>query len=566
MLLFPTVGDPVRLPTRSEAAAAVPAAPEHQPTISVGRAPLAGNAVVRVDPDKLFGRHLAVLGNTGSGKSCTVAQVLRHAALCTHAKPAGFRAIVLDPNGEYRGAFDRIAGVSVRRFSVSPRGEPERQLRVPAWLWNYQEWLSFADASGKSQAPQLRRALHILRTTDVAAAPPEAVSLVGARVLVSQFQSESIEQLGTANALSRLDNVRAACDLLAAGRPQLEQAALSALKAGISAVLERRRDPGKGPWKFGVGPLDQSECLRLGPLLDEAISIVGIPDLATSGQTVDTPAPFDPDDLLHLLPILAAASGPEVVGWVTPMVERLRIALADERLRSVASWIENESLEGWLSDYFGTDRNNQITVIDLSLVPSNVLHLVVAALARLLLEALERRRRSQLSQLPVLLVVDEAHALIRSRVRQADDDQTVPAARLCREAFERIVREGRKFGLSLVVSSQRPSELSDTVLSQCNTFLIHRVVNDRDQALIRRLVPDSLGSLIEELPALQSQVGLLVGWAIDIPTLVRVDDLLEEHRPKVGRSPVWGGVEWNRSERCGLGFRRRGVDESWISC
>ena len=151
----------------------------------------------------------------------------------------------------------------------------------------------------------------------------------------------------------------------------------------------------------------------------------------------------------------------------------------------------------------------------------------------MLLEILERHRRQQQGeQVPVILVVEEAHSLIRRHVGSIDEDQAVPTARLCREAFERIAREGRKFGLSLVVSSQRPSELSETVLSQCNTFLIHRLVNDHDQALVRRLIPDSLGALTDELPALPSQTALLVGWAADVPTLVRVDDLVKKYRPR----------------------------------
>ena len=134
-------------------------------------------------------------------------------------------------------------------------------------------------------------------------------------------------------------------------------------------------------------------------------------------------------------------------------------------------------------------------------------------------------------------------------VPAADDDQTVSMARLCREAFERIAREGRKFGLSLVVSSQRPSELSETVLSQCNTFLVHRIVNDRDQDLVRRLVPDSLGALTGELPSLPSQTALLVGWAVDVPVLVRVADLSARHRPTSSDpsfASTWRGTSAHR--------------------
>lgn len=160
--------------------------------------------------------------------------------------------------------------------------------------------------------------------------------------------------------------------------------------------------------------------------------------------------------------------------------------------------------------------------------------------------------------MPTLLVVEEAHTLLRRHLGAESEDQAVSAARLCREAFERIAREGRKFGLSLVVSSQRPSEVSETVLSQCNTFLVHRIVNDIDQRLVRRLMPDSLGALTDELPALPSQVALLVGWAVEMPLLVRVHDLPRQYQPsssdpdlsnawRNGDSVDWSSVadEWS---------------------
>lgn len=111
------------------------------------------------------------------------------------------------------------------------------------------------------------------------------------------------------------------------------------------------------------------------------------------------------------------------------------------------------------------------------------------------------------------------------------DEAGAQMAELCRETFERVAREGRKFGLSLVVSSQRPSELSETVLSQCNSFLVHRLVNPRDQDAVRRMVPDSVGALLNELSSLPAQVAICIGAASAIPTLVRMETVAPEYRP-----------------------------------
>src|SRR5262249_17063848 len=217
-------------------------------------------------------------------------------------------------------------------------------------------------------------------------------------------------------------------------------------------------------------------------------------------------------------------------------------------------------------DYVGDNdaSNGPLAVIDLSLVPSEVVHIIVSVLARLVFESLQRYRRSHpMDQtLPTVLVLEEAHSFVR---RGKDDGgPTDTPAQLCREVFERIAREGRKFGLGLLLSSQRPSELSPTVLAQCNTFLLHRIVNDADQNLVARLVPDNVGGLLRELPSLPSRQAILLGWATPVPVLVEVDELIEKQRPqsadpdfwdvwtlKAERAVAWSSIalDWSRGNR-----------------
>lgn len=110
---------------------------------------------------------------------------------------------------------------------------------------------------------------------------------------------------------------------------------------------------------------------------------------------------------------------------------------------------------------------------------------------------------------------------------------------MCSQSFEKIAKEGRKFGLGLMLSSQRPSELSQTVLSQCNTFLLHRIVNDKDQEMIKKLVPDNLGSILNELPILPTKKAILLGWAAPIPIIVEMNTLDEKDRPKSKDPEFW---------------------------
>jgi DNA helicase HerA-like ATPase len=197
------------------------------------------------------------------------------------------------------------------------------------------------------------------------------------------------------------------------------------------------------------------------------------------------------------------------------------------------------TLDVWLTSYLGSGNasGSCISVVDLSLVPTEVVHVITAVIARMIFEALQRYVKLNGNALPTVLVMEEAHTFIR---RYKEDAENQDAASVCCQVFERIAREGRKFGLGLVLSSQRPSELSPTVLSQCNTFLLHRISNDRDQELVHRLVPDNLRGLLRELPSLPSQSAILLGWASELPVLVRMNDLPKGQQPRSDDPEFWG--------------------------
>jgi len=273
----------------------------------------------------------------------------------------------------------------------------------------------------------------------------------------------------------------------------------------------------------------------------------------------DAPLHFDVTLLADHLERIATEQGGALAGFISTLGLRIRGMLADQRLGAVIGRNPPTTFDAWLNDYVGSDGavNGPVAVIDLSLVPAEIIHVVVSVLARLIFESLQRYRRLQPEgqTLPTVLVLEEAHTFIRRG--GADEGQAISADRLCRESFERIAREGRKFGLGLVLSSQRPSELSPTVLAQCNTFLLHRIVNDSDQSLVSRLVPDNVGGLLRELPSLPSRQAILLGWATPIPVLVEIDELPEHQRPHSADPDFWNvwtlakprSVDWSAIAR-----------------
>ena len=160
---FPSVGEPVLIPTDEQLRAIIESGERRR--VKIGTSPMAANAEVCVDPDRLFGRHLAVLGNTGSGKSCSVAGLIQWSIAAAKqafnggGNPPNARFIVLDPNGEYSKVFQD----SGRVFRV---GDPINPLAVPLWFWNSAEWCAFTQASARAQVPLLKRALRSMRNEE----------------------------------------------------------------------------------------------------------------------------------------------------------------------------------------------------------------------------------------------------------------------------------------------------------------------------------------------------------------------------------------------------------------
>jgi len=160
-----------------------------------------------------------------------------------------------------------------------------------------------------------------------------------------------------------------------------------------------------------------------------------------------------------------------------------------------------------------------VVILDLSLLAAEVLENVTALIGRLILEFLQRLGEhggeGARGSLPVVLVLEEAQNYIQ-QPRFAEEES------IARVVFERIAREGRKYGLSLVVASQRPSELSKTVLSQCNSFIVHRLQNPEDLRYFKEIVPGIYGPMLDQIPALAAQTALVLGECVPAPALVKI--------------------------------------------
>lgn len=228
-------------------------------------------------------------------------------------------------------------------------------------------------------------------------------------------------------------------------------------------------------------------------------------------------------------------------GKLTNFVNRLENKLNDSRLnfflgeKSMKITFE-ETIQTLLG--YSSKRESNVTVIDLSGVPFEVLSITVSLISRLIFEYGYIYKRMRCARntnekinndIPILLVYEEAHKYV--------PNSDLSKYRSSKVAIERIAKEGRKYGVTLLLASQRPSEISETIFSQCSNFIAMRLTNPADQGYVKKLLPDSLGSLIDKMTSFRQGEALLVGESIILPSIVQIEPCT--HSPSSNDIPYW---------------------------
>ena len=228
-------------------------------------------------------------------------------------------------------------------------------------------------------------------------------------------------------------------------------------------------------------------------------------------------------------------------GKLTNFVNRLENKINDKRLDFLlGDRAKKITFEETLANLIGykSEASYNVTVIDLSGVPFEVLSITVSLISRILFEYgyFYKRLRSEKNpdekinnDIPLLLVYEEAHKYVPT--------SDLVKYRASKTSIERIAKEGRKYGVTLLLASQRPSEISETIFSQCNNFIAMRLTNPTDQNYVKRLLPDTLGKLIDTMPSLKSGEGLLIGESIILPSIVQIDKC--KSPPSSNDIPYW---------------------------
>lgn len=500
--------------------------------LPIGKSVVFENYDIKVRLNEFFGGHVAVLGNTGSGKSCTVASVLQS----LFSKPDEHRArgatfVVFDVNGEYHEALAPLAkegGIGVHRVILDGT---TAGFRIPHWFLETAEWELLLQASERAQLPVLRTALG----------------------LTSLFRAN------TPDALAMREHFVATC-IIECFRGADGDSPVSKFQRVVSLLQ-----------KYPTADLNMTLINRFSPNFQYG-------NFAGNNQSAfldevrkklreDAPlpaydrTPFSFDELHECIDFAIlyeeAHGNRQIRDYCSAMVTRLKSL--QERTEYAFLRHEGADVDAALSDLdflnniVGLEKGlgetltkrNQIIVIDLNSVEDEIVELVSAVIARMLFRLL--RRAEPRNRFPIHLLLEEAHRYVASTPSKFAIDAT--------KIFERIAKEGRKYGMFVLLASQRPSELSKTVLSQCSNFLVHRIQNPDDLSQIRQMTPFISESVLKRLPSLPRQHALVFGTSVNLPTTFKVRQA--SPRPRSDDTAVvdlWFHEE-GRAADIRLGFR-----------
>ncbi|MCB1935500.1 MAG: DUF87 domain-containing protein [Nitrosomonas sp.] len=477
---------------------------------------------VKASYNDLFSRPLAIVGNTGSGKSYSVASLIKKAMQELGDDETNAPHIfILDINGEYARAFlpEKAAQYTRQPDHVYLNGE---EFGIPLWFFNAQEICAWLSASEQTQEPVLKDWWAIVKSKQNPAHKASGDNTL--RHALTKIET-LIECLDSDKPVKKT-----ACTLFSIAKSYWDER-----KIDDVADLEQALQPHMGQATAQGRNIDWDRPDNERAIREAAQKVQtglknelskDIAALEESANTADTPLFISRIDLMDPTLVDRAVSQEDVgriESHLTTLKLRLKTRLDDKRWKSLFNYEKEDTkftnLEDWLQRYgFSKNESPRVSIVDLSMLAHDTLPYVCCIIGRILLETRERLPASERYKHPWGIVLEEAHNYARPPRQNEDRGQA-----LSRMVFERIAKEGRKFGLSLIVASQRPSEISPTIISQCANFVSHRLQNPDDIDHFRRIIPMQARRLLDQVTVLASGEAIVFGSAFHIPTRVQID-------------------------------------------
>lgn len=454
--------------------------------LTIGKSVIFPDYDVKINIDKFFGFHFAVFGNTGAGKSNTVARILQNVFVKDHYSAKGAKFVIIDSNGEYNKAFSKLNEINqdIKHSLMIADEDSDSKFEIPVWALSADDWATLLHASEKTQMPVLKRAIDIARvfySSDET--NQELRNHILASTLLGIIQSSD-------SSPSKSDKLKAIVTKFGTN------------EINMDSVLSNSKT------------LRQSMNINYGSMPDEEAVISFLSnhlnqELITENITRSM-VPYSLEDFSQAVEFATlyegSISSQRIQEYTATLMTRLNTIQEGIQGRILSRTTYN-TIDDYIDMLLG---ENQIVDLDISTLDDASAEVVTKVLAKLLLDYLKRREIKADS--PINFIIEEAHRFIKNEANYGAVGYNI---------FERIAKEGRKFGMLLGISSQRPSELSKTVVSQCSNFIVHRVQNPDDLQYISRMVPYINQNMIERLTYLQTGNALVFGSAINLPTLTK---------------------------------------------
>lgn len=475
---------------------------------------------VKVKLNEFFGFHFAVFGNTGAGKSNTIARLIQEVFTKTDYSAKGARFIVFDANGEYENAFRDIAtknkDICVKFLSTA--SDAEMRLQIPVWALSVDDWAVLLHASEKTQVPIISRALDMIRVFDT---PDDDT----AKKIRNHIIASVIKDVLSSNENPTTQNARILMILSKFHTDEIN----------LETIITTNKDADINTDKRGINTTPDSLPISSAISLSYAkmyapVSLMIFCDRYILPNTNDifTNKAIIPYSLKRFAEAIEFAvlyegsiNSSRIYEYTSTLVTRLKHLIESEQ-GSYFSKTEFSTIDEYIKSIIG---EAQLLNIDISNLDDTATEVVTKVFSKMLFDYL--RALTPRNSMPVNLILEEAHRFIRS-----DMDYGV----LGYNIFERIAKEGRKFGLLMGISSQRPSELSKTVVSQCSNFIIHKIQNPDDIQYISRMVPYMNQGMVDRITYLRRGYALIFGTAINLPTLTAFEKA--EPTPNSGNSNI----------------------------
>lgn len=483
--------------------------------LEIGKSAIFQDYDIKIKIDNFFGGHSAVLGNTGSGKSCTISSMMQTLFKKEAFSAVGASFIFFDVNGEYKQAFEKLHEVNndidIYYTSIEDLDNP---FTLPQHLMNVEEWELLLNASEKAQLPILRNALNIASLLSKSAADGNS------KKILNHIKAICIEMVlnGEGNDTNKHNTIKSI--FRSFPTDDFNLTTTHSTKSTFSF-----KDSYK---KTHTENFNIENCITL--FFASMQNSDGVKEIINDKGFIqqDGIKLFESSDIkpfefellgqaLELAILYEEAHGNnQIRNYCASLITRFKSLENREDFDFIKKEI-SISADEYVNKFFGLNeskKKTQITIIDLNSAEDEIVEIVSSVLTRLFFDTL--RQANPRNKFPVNLVLEEAHRYIAY-----DSKRTFLRAN---QIFDRVAKEGRKYGLFFTISSQRPSELSKTVLSQCNNFIVHRIQNPDDLLHIRQITPHISETTLKKLPSIPTQHALIFGNAVNIPALFKVKD------------------------------------------